>query len=97
MLFGSVAEGVGFEPTTPITQGNRLAGGRTRPTMRSLRAGDASGFAAGDTHKYYSTTPGGSQSGGGCGKRRDGSSRGKGGNESRVRRKAEAWLVLTIM
>ena len=26
-----MAEGVGFEPTTPISQGNRLAGGRTRP------------------------------------------------------------------
>ena len=26
-----MAEGVGFEPTTPMTQGTRLAGGRTRP------------------------------------------------------------------
>ena len=26
-----MAEGVGFEPTTPVSQGNRLAGGRTRP------------------------------------------------------------------
>ena len=26
-----MAEGVGFEPTTPISQGNRLAGDRTRP------------------------------------------------------------------
>ena len=26
-----VAEGVGFEPTTPISQGKRLAGARTRP------------------------------------------------------------------
>ena len=26
-----MAEGVGFEPTTPISQGKRLAGARTRP------------------------------------------------------------------
>ena len=26
-----MAEGPGFEPGTPISQGNRLAGGRTRP------------------------------------------------------------------
>ena len=26
-----VAEGVGFEPTTPLSQGKRLAGARTRP------------------------------------------------------------------
>ena len=34
-----VAEEVGFEPTTERdTPGNRLAGGRTRPTMRLLQA-----------------------------------------------------------
>ena len=34
-----VAEEVGFEPTTGRnTPGNRLAGGRTRPTMRLLQA-----------------------------------------------------------
>ena len=34
-----VAEEVGFEPTTEgSTPGNRLAGGRTRPTMRLLQA-----------------------------------------------------------
>ena len=27
----SLAEGEGFEPSTPISQGNRLAGGRTKP------------------------------------------------------------------
>src|SRR3972149_1114847 len=27
----SMAEGMGFEPMTPVSQGNRLAGGRTRP------------------------------------------------------------------
>ena len=33
------AEEVGFEPTTGRdTPGNRLAGGRTRPTMRLLQA-----------------------------------------------------------
>ena len=26
-----MAEGVGFEPTTPVSQGKRLAGARTRP------------------------------------------------------------------
>ncbi len=26
-----MAEGVGFEPTTPISEGKRLAGARTRP------------------------------------------------------------------
>gem|GEM_PF-4412219 len=26
-----LAEGVGFEPTTPLTRGKRLAGARTRP------------------------------------------------------------------
>ena len=26
-----MAEGMGFEPMTPVSQGNRLAGGRTRP------------------------------------------------------------------
>ena len=26
-----LAEGVGFEPTTPLSQGKRLAGARTRP------------------------------------------------------------------
>ena len=26
-----LAEGVGFEPTTPVSQGKRLAGARTRP------------------------------------------------------------------
>ena len=35
----SLAEEVGFEPTTEgSTPGNRLAGGRTRPTMRLLQA-----------------------------------------------------------
>ena len=29
LLFST--EGVGFEPTTPLTQGKRLAGARTRP------------------------------------------------------------------
>ncbi len=82
-----MAEGVGFEPTTPITQGKRLAGARTRPTMRSLRAGDAPGFTTGDTHFYYSTTPGEPQSwGGGVGRRRNGSCPGKRGNKSRVGR-----------
>ena len=27
-----MAEGVGFEPTRPVTRPNRLAGGRTRPS-----------------------------------------------------------------
>ena len=30
-MYTGVAEGVGFEPTTPIPQGKRLAGARTRP------------------------------------------------------------------
>ena len=32
----NLAEGMGFEPMTGLTPCNRLAGGRTRPTMRSL-------------------------------------------------------------
>jgi hypothetical protein len=32
-----VAEGVGFEPTSPVSQAKRLAGARTRPTMRPLQ------------------------------------------------------------
>jgi hypothetical protein len=36
-----MAEGMGFEPMTPVSRGNRLAGGRTRPlcdpSKRSVR------------------------------------------------------------
>ena len=35
---GRTAEGPGFEPGTEFNPRNRLAGGRTRPTMRSLQA-----------------------------------------------------------
>ena len=44
-----VAEGVGFEPTTPISQGNRLAGGRTRP-LCDPSIGEKDSFTA----TYYS-------------------------------------------
>ncbi len=30
-VIGIVAEGVGFEPTIPVSQDKRLAGARTRP------------------------------------------------------------------
>jgi hypothetical protein len=35
-MTANMAEGVGFEPTSPVSQAKRLAGARTRPTMRPL-------------------------------------------------------------
>jgi hypothetical protein len=46
-----MAEGVGFEPTTPITQGKHLAGARTRPLCDPSIA-----LSQCSAHVYYSIT-----------------------------------------
>ena len=35
---------MGFEPTTPVSQGNRLAGGRTRPLCDPSVVRESNGF-----------------------------------------------------